>query len=49
MNNDREIETGKYQRRGVPLWFIIVTAAVSLWGLYYVLRYWGGLGPGIGY
>ncbi len=35
-------------RRGiVNRWLLVVYAALAGWGLYYVVRYWGGLGPGL--
>lgn len=33
----------------VPLWLIIVFSALIIWGIYYLVEYWGGLGPGLGY
>lgn len=30
----------------VPAWLLIVYAVVIVWGIYYLIRYWGGLGPG---
>ncbi len=31
----------------VNRWLLVVYAALAGWGLYYVVRYWGGLGPGL--
>lgn len=31
----------------VPLWLIIVFASLIIWGIYYLIKYWGGLGPGV--
>lgn len=28
-------------------WLLAVYAALAVWGIYYTLRYWGGLGPGL--
>ena len=36
-------------RRGIPLWFLVGCIALSAWVIYYLVKYWGGLGPGIGY
>lgn len=43
-------QTGiKENDRGIPLWFIVGCVILVLWGVYYLVKYWGGLGPGIGY
>ncbi len=34
-------------RGGVDRWLLVVYAALAVWGVYYVIRYWGGLGPGL--
>jgi hypothetical protein len=31
----------------VPLWLIIVFVSLFVWGIYYLVKYWGGLGPGL--
>lgn len=31
----------------VNRWLLAVYAILALWGLYYLVRYWGGLGPGL--
>jgi hypothetical protein len=31
----------------VPVWLIIVYASLIVWGIYYLIRYWGGWGPGL--
>lgn len=31
----------------VNRWLIVVYATLALWGVYYLVRYWGGLGPGL--
>ncbi len=31
----------------IPLWLLIITAGLLLWGIYYTIKYWGGFGPGI--
>ena len=30
----------------IPLWLLVVYAVLFIWALYYLVRYWGGLGPG---
>jgi hypothetical protein len=36
-------------RRGiVNAWLIVVYVALGIWAVYYLIRYWGGLGPGLG-
>ncbi|MGH6948824.1 MAG: hypothetical protein ACREDZ_15955 [Kiloniellales bacterium] len=30
-------------------WLLIVYAVLLVWGLYYMVAYWGGLGPGLDY
>lgn len=32
----------------VNTWLLFVYAALALWSVYYLVRYWGGLGPGLG-
>jgi hypothetical protein len=35
-------------RRGrVNRWLLVLYAALGLWALYYLVAYWGGLGPGL--
>jgi hypothetical protein len=35
-------------RRGiVNRWLLVVYAALTIWAIYYLVRYWGGLGPGL--
>ncbi len=31
----------------VNRWLLVVYAILAVWGVYYLLRYWGGLGPGL--
>ena len=26
----------------VPVWLIVVYAVLTAWGIYYLIRYWGG-------
>jgi hypothetical protein len=33
--------------RSVPVWLIIVYASLTVWGIYYLIKYWGGWGPGL--
>jgi hypothetical protein len=44
-----EYAQGELQvRRGrVNRWLIVVYIALAAWGVYYLVRYWGGLGPGL--
>ena len=30
----------------VNRWLLVVYAVLGVWGVYYLVRYWGGLGPG---
>lgn len=31
----------------VNRWLLLVYAILAVWGVYYLFRYWGGLGPGL--
>ena len=31
----------------VNRWLLVVYAVLAVWGAYYLVRYWGGLGPGL--
>jgi hypothetical protein len=31
----------------VNRWLLAVYAVLGVWGAYYLVRYWGGLGPGL--
>ena len=31
----------------VNTWLLFVYAALAIWGIYYLFKYWGGLGPGL--
>lgn len=31
----------------VNRWLLLVYAGLGVWGVYYLIRYWGGLGPGL--
>jgi hypothetical protein len=33
--------------RHVPLWLLIVYGCLIVWGIYYLIKYWGGMGPGL--
>jgi hypothetical protein len=36
-------------RRGrVNRWLLVVYVVLAVWGVYYLVVYWGGLGPGLG-
>ena len=30
----------------VPAWLIVVYASLAVWGVYYLVTYWGGSGSG---
>jgi len=30
----------------IPVWLLAVYVVLFLWALYYLVVYWGGLGPG---
>lgn len=32
----------------VNRWLLAVYLALFVWGIYYLFKYWGGLGPGLG-
>jgi hypothetical protein len=32
----------------VNRWLLVVYAILAVWGIYYIFKYWGGLGPGLG-
>jgi hypothetical protein len=37
-------------RRGrVNRWLLVVYLVFLVWGVYYLMAYWGGLGPGLGH
>jgi hypothetical protein len=44
-----EFGDGEIQSRHgiVNAWLLVVYTALALWGVYYLLTYWGGLGPGL--
>ena len=31
----------------VNTWLLVVYAALAIWAIYYLVTYWGGLGPGL--
>ena len=31
----------------VNRWLLVVYALLAVWGVYYLVAYWGGLGPGL--
>jgi hypothetical protein len=31
----------------VNTWLLAVYAVLAVWGVYYLVRFWGGLGPGL--
>ncbi|HSF04117.1 MAG TPA: hypothetical protein VLA62_14000 [Solirubrobacterales bacterium] len=28
-------------------WLLVVYGILAVWGVYYLIRFWGGLGPGL--
>ncbi len=32
---------------GVNTWLLVVYAVLAVWGVYYLVKFWGGLGPGL--
>ena len=32
----------------VNKWLLVVYAFLAVWGVYYLVKFWGGLGPGLG-
>jgi hypothetical protein len=30
----------------IPAWLLVVYAVLFIWALYYLVNYWGGVGPG---
>jgi hypothetical protein len=32
---------------GVNIWLLVVYAVLAVWGVYYLIAFWGGLGPGL--
>jgi hypothetical protein len=32
----------------VNRWLLVVYAVLAVWAVIYLIRYWGGLGPGLG-
>lgn len=53
MSDDDEIqeyaqgEIGSRHGR-INAWLLVVYVALAVWGVIYLMRYWGGLGPGLG-
>lgn len=37
----------KVYRGVVNRWLLVVYAILAVWGVYYLVAYWGGLGPGL--
>ncbi len=31
----------------VPTWLLVIYAILAVWGVYYLITYWGGLGPSL--
>lgn len=37
-----------HTRHGTVNWWLrVLYAGLAIWGLYYAVRFWGGLGPGL--
>ena len=35
-------------RQGTVNWWLrVLYAGLAIWGIYYLVKYWGGLGPGL--
>jgi hypothetical protein len=47
--DERELYGGGHITAPIPKWLLVVYAVMILWGLYYAVTYWGGLGPGLDY
>jgi hypothetical protein len=48
-NHDMEEYAGGYIKAWhghIPLWLLAVYAVLFVWALYYLVEYWGALGPG---
>jgi hypothetical protein len=41
---DGEVQS---RRGGVDWWLRVVYVALAIWAVYYLIAYWGGLGPGL--
>jgi hypothetical protein len=48
MEEMEEYAGGTIQSRHgyIPVWLLVVYAVLFIWALYYLVVYWGGLGPG---
>ena len=33
----------------INVWLLVVYLIMFVWSLYYGIKYWGGLGPGLGF
>lgn len=31
----------------VNVWLLVVYGVLAVWGIYYLFKFWGGLGPGL--
>ena len=48
-HHDLEEYAGGYIKAWVgqiPIWLLVVYAVLFIWALYYLVNYWGGVGPG---
>ena len=39
-------EIRSYRGR-VDAWLLVVYVVLAVWGVYYLVKFWGGLGPGL--
>ena len=37
------------RKRNINRWLIPVYIGLFIWAIYYMIKYWGGLGPGLDY
>jgi len=37
------------RKRNINRWLIPVYVGLFVWAIYYMVKYWGGLGPGLDY
>ena len=37
------------RKRNINRWLIPVYVGLFIWAIYYMIEYWGGLGPGLDY
>ena len=37
------------RKRNINRWLIPIYVGLFIWAIYYMIKYWGGLGPGLDY